>query len=62
MKLKEQQPSMNIDEQLENLKAIGLKIDDEDYARQILNDISYFRISLLVISVEMTLGKYSSAL
>lgn len=44
MKLKEQQPSMNIDEQLENLKAIGLKIDDEDYARQILNDISYFRL------------------
>ncbi len=35
---------MNIDEQLENLKAIGLKIDDEDYARQILNDISYFRL------------------
>ena len=44
MELKEHQPSMSVDEQLENLKAIGLKIDDEDYARQILNDISYFRL------------------
>lgn len=44
MDLKEHQPSMSVDEQLENLKAIGLKIDDEDYARQILNDISYFRL------------------
>lgn len=44
MDLKEHQPSMSVDEQIENLKAIGLKIDDEDYARQILNDISYFRL------------------
>ena len=35
---------MNIDEQIENLKAVGLKINNEDYARQILNDISYFRL------------------
>lgn len=44
MELKEHQPSMNIEEQINNLKAIGLKIDNEDYARQILNDISYFRL------------------
>ncbi len=44
MDLKEHQPSMSVDEQLENLKAIGLKVDDENYARQILNDISYFRL------------------
>lgn len=44
MELKEPQPSMSIDEQIENLKAIGLKIGNEDYARQILNDISYFRL------------------
>lgn len=44
MKKKEHQPSMNIDEQIENLKAIGLTINNEDYARQILNDISYFRL------------------
>lgn len=44
MEIKEHQPSMNIDEQIDNLKAIGLIIDNEDYARQILNDISYFRL------------------
>lgn len=44
MEIKEHQPSMNIDEQIENLKAVGLVIDNEDYARHILNDISYFRL------------------
>ena len=44
MEIKEHQPSMNIDEQIENLKAVGLVIENEDYARQILNDISYFRL------------------
>lgn len=42
--LKRHQPSMSIDEQLENLKTLGLVISDEDYARHILNDISYFRL------------------
>ncbi len=44
MELKEHQPSLTVDEQIANLKAIGLIIDDENYARQILNDISYFRL------------------
>lgn len=35
---------MTIDEQIENLKSIGLTFDDEDYAKKILNDISYFRL------------------
>ena len=35
---------MSIDEQVENLKTLGLVISDEDYARHILNDISYFRL------------------
>lgn len=35
---------MTIDEQVENLKSIGLIVDDEEYARKILNDISYFRL------------------
>lgn len=35
---------MTIDEQIANLKAIGLQIDNEDYARRILGDISYFRL------------------
>lgn len=42
--LKKQQPPMTIDEQVENLKSIGLIVDDEDYAKKILNDISYFRL------------------
>lgn len=42
--LKEHQPPMTIDEQVENLKKIGLIVNDEDYARKILNDISYFRL------------------
>lgn len=35
---------MTVDEQVENLKNIGLIVDDEEYARRILNDISYFRL------------------
>lgn len=42
--LKQHQPSMTIDEQVENLKSIGLIVEDEDYAKKILNDISYFRL------------------
>lgn len=44
MELKQHQPPMSIEEQIENLKAIGLKVEDEAYARKILNDISYFRL------------------
>lgn len=42
--LKKHQPPMTIEEQIENLKSIGLIVDDEEYARKILNDISYFRL------------------
>ncbi|SEA10974.1 Abortive infection bacteriophage resistance protein [Oribacterium sp. KHPX15] len=42
--LKQHQPPMTIDEQIENLKSLGLIIDDEEYAKSILNDISYFRL------------------
>ena len=35
---------MTIDEQIENLKSIGLIVDNEEYAKKILNDISYFRL------------------
>ena len=36
--------SISIDEQIDNLKEIGLVIEDEKYAKEILNDISYFRL------------------
>ncbi|MBQ8314147.1 MAG: Abi family protein, partial [Lachnospiraceae bacterium] len=42
--LKKHQPPMTIDEQVENLKGIGLIVDDEEYAKKMLNDISYFRL------------------
>lgn len=41
---KQHQPPMTIDEQVENLKNIGLIVNDEEYAKKILNDISYFRL------------------
>ena len=36
-KLKEHQPPMTIEEQVENLKKIGLIVEDEEYAKRILN-------------------------
>ena len=42
--LKKHQPPMTIDEQVENLKSKGLIVEDEGYAKKILNDISYFRL------------------
>ncbi len=42
--LKQHQPPMTIEEQVENLKNIGLIVEDEEYAKRILNDISYFRL------------------
>jgi abortive infection bacteriophage resistance protein len=35
---------MTIEEQIKNLKEIGLIVADEEYAKKILNDISYFRL------------------
>ncbi len=44
MELKSQQPPMSVDEQIANLKTLGLQINDESYAKAMLNDISYFRL------------------
>lgn len=41
--LKDQQPPLSISEQIENLKEIGLVIEDESAAADFLNDVSYFR-------------------
>ena len=43
-KLKQHQPALSIEEQIGNLISIGLEIEDVDYAADILNDISYFRL------------------
>ena len=42
--MKQHQPPLTIEEQIENLKSIWLVIKDEEYAQRILNDISYFRL------------------
>ena len=42
--LKQHPLPMTIDEQIENLKSLGLIIENEEYAKKILKDISYFRL------------------
>ena len=44
MERKLHQPAMSVDKQIENLKSKGLAIQDEDYAKSFLNDVSYFRV------------------
>ena len=57
--LKDHQPPMTIDEQIENLKLLGLTVENEDYAKKILNDISYFRlIKAYSLNLKPKNGKY----
>lgn len=42
--LKQHQPALSVKEQIENLISLGLEIENVDYAADILNDISYFRL------------------
>ena len=44
MELKKHQPPMTVEEQIENLKNLGLIIDNEDEVKDFFNDISYFRL------------------
>lgn len=61
--LKEQQPSMTIKEQINNLQEIGLIIKDEEYAEKILNDISYFRlIKAYSLNLKVKNGNYSNSI
>ena len=41
---KQYQKPLNIDEQIENLKELGLIISNEEDVRSFLNDVSYFRL------------------
>ena len=54
--LKQHQPSMTIEEQIENLKSKGLMIADEQKAAQVLNEISYFR---LIKAYSLNLKEYN---
>ena len=42
--MKTHQQPLSVEDQIENLKAIGLTIEDETKAKELLNDISYYRI------------------
>ncbi len=44
MNSKQHQAPLGVDEQIENLKALGLTFEDETAALSFLNDVSYFRI------------------
>lgn len=58
--LKDHQPPMTIDEQVDNLKSIGLIVGDEEQAKQILNDISYFRlIKAYSLNLKQKNGNYN---
>jgi len=57
--LKKHQPSMTLDEQIQNLRSKGLIIDHMDYARSVLRDISYFRlIKAYSLGLKMKNGNY----
>ena len=59
--LKEQQPPLSVDEQIENLKAIGLTISDEEKAKALLNHVSYFRlIKAFSLGLKPKNGNYDS--
>jgi len=58
--LKKQQQPMTVDEQIINLREKGLFIENEDYARSFLNNVSYFRlIKAYSIGLKVRNGKYN---
>ena len=61
MDLKHQQSALRIEEQIDNLKQLGLIINDEENARSILNDISYYRlIKAYSLGLKKKNGKFHS--
>jgi len=42
--MKTHQPALSIEDQIDNLKTLGLIIPDDERAKSLLNDISYFRL------------------
>ena len=56
---KQHQPPLSVDQQIDNLKELGLIFDDEDNARKFLNDVSYFRlIKAYSLTLKPKNGKY----
>lgn len=55
----EHQVALTVEEQVENLLALGLTIEDVDYAKTLLNDVSYFRlIKAYGLGLKPKNGKY----
>ncbi len=44
-KIKYNKPALNIEQQIELLKSRGLIINDENFAKDILSNITYYRLS-----------------
>ena len=44
LELKQHQPPITVEQQIDNLKELGLVIADEECAKAFLNDVSYFRL------------------
>lgn len=63
MVMKQHQPSMTIEEQINNLKKLGLIIRDEKYAEKVLNSVSYFRlIKAYSLNLKMKNSRYNSGI
>lgn len=59
MELKKHQPAMTVEKQIENLRSLGLIINNEEFAEKFLNDVSYFRlIKAYSLGLKPKNGKY----
>ncbi len=56
--LKKHPLPIDIDKQIENLKKLGLSIDDEDNAKDVLSNISYYRLVKAYSSTLKINGRY----
>ena len=60
---RELQPPLTVEEQIQNLKELNLHIEDEEEARRLLNDISYFRlIKAFSLGLKPKNGKYNDGI
>lgn len=59
MDLKKQQSALTVEDQIKNLISLGLIVEDEDFAKRTLNDISYFRlVKAFSLGLKPKNGKY----
>ena len=57
---KEHQAPLTVEDQIQNLLDLGLTIEDQEYAKTLLNDVSYFRlIKAYSLGLKPRNGKYN---